>query len=111
MKKIDLKKMSGHRGLLQVIASDLKHYRGLLIWGTIALASGFSAVFLTHMNRELIAEREQVLQYRDSLDVEYRHLIIEQNALSEHSRIETIAARQLGMQRPTDAQEVLVPWR
>ncbi|MCL4410723.1 cell division protein FtsL [Aliidiomarina haloalkalitolerans] len=111
MRKIDLKKIPAHKGLLQVIAHDLRLYRGLLLWSSLALLSGLAAVYLTHINRELVAQREQVLQHRDALDVEYRHLIIEQNSLGEHSRIETIAQRQLGMRRPTDAQEVLVPWR
>ncbi|RUO33479.1 cell division protein FtsL [Aliidiomarina sanyensis] len=111
MKRIDLKKLQAHPGLLQVIFSDLRHYRGLVFWSFVAIVSALTTVYLTHLNRELLAEREQMMRQRDAIDVEFRHLVIEQTALSEHSRIETIAQRELGMRRPSDDQEVLVPWR
>ncbi|MFU8784362.1 cell division protein FtsL [Aliidiomarina sp.] len=111
MKKLDLKRFDTHQGLLQIIWSDIQHYRGLVLWCVIALVSALAAVYLTHLNRELLAEREDLLRERDAIDVEYRHLVLEQNTLGEHSRIETLAQRELGMQRPTEQQEVLVPWR
>lgn len=111
MKKLDLKRFDTHQGLLQIIWSDIQHYRGLVLWSVIALVSALAAVYLTHLNRELLAEREDLLRERDAIDVEYRHLVLEQNTLGEHSRIETLAQRELGMQRPTEQQEVLVPWR
>ncbi|WP_194756268.1 cell division protein FtsL [Aliidiomarina indica] len=111
MKKIDLKRLHAHPGLLQVIFSDIRQYRGLVFWVLLAILSALATVYLTHLNRELLAEREQLMRQRDAIDVEFRHLVIEQTALSEHSRIETIAQRELGMRRPADDQEVLVPWR
>lgn len=97
--------------LLRVIYQDLMRHRGLAAWSFLLLATSLAVVYMTHLNRELVGERQQLLQVRDELDVEYRHLIIEQTALAEHSRIEQIAMRDLDMQRPDDDQEVLVPWR
>lgn len=111
MKKLDLKRFEAHQALLQIILADIKQYRGLLVWLVVALGSALLTVYLTHLNRELLAEREELLKYRDAIDVEYRHLVIEQTTLSSHNRIESLAQRELGMQRPTEAQEVLVPWR
>lgn len=97
--------------LLRVIGDDMRHYRGLLALAMLALISALMVVYLSHLNRELIVEREDLLQARDALDVEWRHLAIEQTALAEHNRIEQLAVRNLAMQRPDDDQEVLVPWR
>lgn len=100
-----------HSGLLKVLLTDFRQFRGLLCWALLALVSALVTVYLTHQHRELMVEREQLLQERDELDVEWRHLVVEQTALTEHSRIEELARRELGMQRPDEAQEVLVPWR
>lgn len=97
--------------LLQVISKDIRRLRGLLVLSLLVLCTALMVVYMTHLNRELMAEREQLLQQRDALDVEWRHLVIEQSALAEHSRIEQLAQRNLSMQRPSEAQEVLVPWR
>lgn len=97
--------------LLQVIAADMRAHAGLLTLLALTLATGLAVVYLTHLNRELVAEREVLLQQRDELDVEWRHLVVEQTALAEHSRIEQLATRNLQMQRPDDDQEVLIPWR
>lgn len=97
--------------LLRVIAEDLRHFRGLIMLALLALSSALMVVYMSHLNRELIVEREELIQARDALDVEWRHLVIEQTALAEHNRIEQLAVRNLAMQRPDDDQEVLVPWR
>lgn len=97
--------------LLTVISEDLGRIRGMLTLSALLLITALAVVYLSHLNRELMVEREQLLQQRDELDVEWRHLIIEQTALAEHSRIEQLAQADLQMQRPAENQEVLVPWR
>ncbi|MCC5855800.1 MAG: cell division protein FtsL [Idiomarina sp.] len=104
-------RLSLHTQLISELYRDLKRYRGLLFWTGVALVSALVIIYQTHQYRELMAERETLLRERDLLDVEWRHLIVEQNSLSEHSRIEQLATRDLGMGRPRDEQEVLVPWR
>jgi cell division protein FtsL len=42
------------------------------------------------------------------LDVEWRHLIIEQSALTEHNRIERAVQEKLNMRRPNREDEVLL---
>ncbi|RTE86790.1 cell division protein FtsL [Lysobacter sp. N42] len=100
-----------HNQLVVALYRDLKRYRGLLFFTVVAIASALTIIYQTHSYRELMGERESLLQERDQLDVEWRHLLVEQNALSEHSRIETIARNELGMNRPDEEQEVLVPWQ
>ncbi|MBA3987585.1 cell division protein FtsL [Aliidiomarina maris] len=100
-----------HISLLKVIGDDIMRLKGLMLLSVLLLITAMSVVYLSHLNRELMAEREVLLQQRDALDVEWRHLVIEQTALAEHNRIEQLAQRNLSMQRPDDKQEVLVPWR
>ena len=45
---------------------------------------------------------------KDQLDVEWRHLILEQSALTEHNRIENLVKTQLKMHRPSPEEEVVV---
>ena len=97
--------------LLTVINDDLGRIRGLLTLAALLLITALAMVYLSHLNRELVVERELLLQERDELDVEWRHLVIEQTALAEHNRIEQLAQVNLQMQRPAESQEVLVPWR
>lgn len=97
--------------LLKVIREDLGRLRGLLTLSVMLLITALAIVHLSHQNRELMVKREALLQQRDELDVEWRHLVIEQTALAEHNRIEQLAQINLQMQRPAGNQEVLVPWR
>jgi cell division protein FtsL len=48
------------------------------------------------------------VQEKDALDIEWRHLIIEQSSLTEHNRIERTVFEKLDMRRPTREDEVLL---
>lgn len=106
-----MKRLPLHTHLLKQVGKDLLRYKGLLFWTALAVFSAFVIVYQAYMYRELMAEREVYFSERDALDVEWRHLIIEQNALSEHSRIDRLARQALALQAPEESQEVLVPWR
>jgi cell division protein FtsL len=56
----------------------------------------------------LLIEKERALQERDRLDVEWRNLILEQGALTEHNRIESLVKEKLDMYRPGPDEEVVV---
>lgn len=71
-----------------------------------ALAMG--VVFSTHHTRQAVTEKNLTLQERDRLDNEWRNLILEENALSEHSRVQAVAEEDLQMIRPDADKEVAV---
>ncbi len=48
-------------------------------------------VTTAHHTCLLTAQREQMVLERDALDIEWRNLILEENALGDHSRVERIA--------------------
>jgi cell division protein FtsL len=51
---------------------------------------------------------ERLMQGKDQLDVQWRNLILEQSALTEHNRIETLVSKELDMRRPVADDEVVV---
>lgn len=90
------------------IVQDIKRYFVTYFLLILVVASAFSVIYFTHMNRQTTSELEVLLTQRDKLDIEWRNLIIEQNSLSEHSAIETKAQKQLNMQRPTISSEIII---
>lgn len=97
--------------MLSLWLDDLKHFPLLVLLFLLVIATAMSIIYVSHSHRQLTINRDELGSVRDQLDIEWRHLTIEQNALTEHSRIERIAMQQLNMVRPEPEQEVLVPWQ
>ena len=72
------------------------------------ILSAMAVVEFTHQNRQLTIQQDKLLQQRDALEMEWRNLLVEQRALSEHSRVEELAQQQLQMVRPTGQQDIVV---
>lgn len=98
-------------GLLSVMFTDLRQHWMLVLLCMAIVISALAVIYISHSHRLLTMERDRLLSQRDDLDIEYRHLQIEQNTLTEHNRVERIAEQQLDMVRPEGKQEVLVPWQ
>ncbi len=52
----------------------------------LIFATAMGVVFATHHTRQAINQKDVALQERERLDNEWRNLLLEENALSEHSR-------------------------
>ena len=72
------------------------------------VASAFSVIYYTHLNRQTTSQLEQLLTKRDELDIEWRNLVLEQNSLAEHSAIESKAKKLLKMKRPDANSEIII---
>ncbi|QIZ78526.1 cell division protein FtsL [Ferrimonas lipolytica] len=94
--------------LLKLIGSDLRRYWLVLFVAWLAIGSAFWVIFTAQDARKLTAQYNGLLQQRDQLDVQWRHLLLEEQTLAEHSRIDRLARKQLQMQRPKPAQEQVV---
>ena len=95
--------------LVAVIGGDiLRHGKLPLILFIGVLVSAVLVVTTTHKTRLLTAQREQLVLERDALDIEWRNLILEENALGDHSRVERIATEKLQMQHVDPSQENIV---
>ena len=96
-------------GLVGVIGADLiRNAKIPLILLVAVLISAVLVVTTAHRTRLLTAEREQLVLERDALDIEWRILILEENALGDHSRFESIAIEKLKMQHVDPSQENIV---
>ncbi|MFL7865825.1 cell division protein FtsL [Vibrio cincinnatiensis] len=100
---------SSKPNLTQLIVLDLLTVgRVPLLLLLVIFASAMGVVFTTHHTRQAITEKNVALQQRDHLDNEWRNLILEETALSEHSRVQDLARRELEMKRPDADKEVMI---
>ena len=79
---------------------------GLL--GSALLASAVGAVHVQHLRRSLFVELQGLERERDSMQVEWGQLRLEQSAWATHDRIERMAAEQRGLAVPAPERIVLV---
>lgn len=98
-------------GLISVLVDDLRQQFVLVLLFIAVIVSALTVIYVSHAHRQLTIERDDLLSARDQLDIEWRHLQIEETSLTEHSRVERIAEQRLDMVRPEGEQEVLVPWQ
>ncbi|PIJ49744.1 cell division protein FtsL [Erwinia sp. OLTSP20] len=102
--------MAGERHSLPgAIAGDiLRHGKFALMLLVAVLVTALMVVTTAHKTRLLTAQREQLVLERDALDIEWRNLILEENALGDHSRVERIATEKLQLQHVDPSQENIV---
>ncbi|MBD2814127.1 cell division protein FtsL [Xenorhabdus sp. Flor] len=102
--------MAGERhGLVGVIGSDLiRNAKIPLILLVAVVISAISVVTVTHQTRLLTVEKERQAIQIDAQDIEWRNLLLEENALGDHSRIESIATEKFHMQHVDPVQENIV---
>lgn len=92
-----------------VIGEDLLRFGKLPLCLFICIImTAISVVTTAHYTRLLTAQREQLVLERDALDIEWRNLILEENAFADHSRVERIATEKLQMQHVDPSRENIV---
>lgn len=92
-----------------VIGGDLlRHGKLPIILLVAVLVTSIMVVITIQKTRLLTAQREQMVLEKDSLDIEWRNLILEENALGDHSRVERLAVEKLHMQHVDPSQEHIV---
>jgi cell division protein FtsL len=94
--------------LAKEIFNDLLRHKLVLLLILVNVATALFIVQFSHMNRLAFIEQDRLLQQRDEVDIQWRHYILEQRTLAEHSRVEAIVRDQLGLYRPQLADEVVV---
>lgn len=95
--------------LAKIILLDLISVgRVPLILMLMIFVSAMGVVFTTHHSRQAITEKDQSLVERERLDNEWRNLLLEETALSEHSRVQAVAKQDLDMKRPDADKEVII---
>jgi cell division protein FtsL len=94
--------------LPRIIGQQLWQQKLALCLLSACIITALAIVHFAHLNRQLITAQDKLYQQRDQLDIEWRNLLLEQRALSEHSRVEDIARNRLNMVRPSGAQDITV---
>ncbi len=94
--------------LAYLILIDLKRHLFQVILGLAILGSALTTIVITDDTRSLTADLSKLEKHSDELDVEWRHLVLEDNALAEHSRVSDIARAKLGMIRPKPIDEKII---
>lgn len=74
----------------------------------LIFVSSIAVVLTTYNTRHQITLRDELLESREQLDSEWRNLILEENALAEHTRVQKVAIKDLDMKRPDSDKEVVV---
>jgi cell division protein FtsL len=90
-----------------LLADLARHPVRVLLFLTLLVSAG-AVILSAHNNRQLSISLERLMQEKDQLVVQWRNLILEQSALTEHNRIETLVSKQLNMRRPEADDEVVV---
>ncbi|MEJ6079019.1 cell division protein FtsL [Vibrio sp. 1-Bac 57] len=103
--------VASRENLLLLILADLRQNAILVILGIVILISALYNIYITHETRELVTKKEFLSQQKDNLMIEWKNLLIEEHTLDEHSRIRSVATKQLSMSQPTKQNSVLVEIR
>lgn len=95
--------------LASAIKDDLRYHFKLPFFLLIfCVFSSVAVVVVTQETRQLVNQKETLAAEQDLLDVEWRNLLLEENTLAEHSRIQDLVSAQLGMKLPDPKDEVVV---
>jgi cell division protein FtsL len=97
--------------LAKEIFNDLMRHKMVLLLIAVNVITALFIVQFAHLNRQAFIEQDLLLQQRDELDIQWRHYILEQRTLAEHSRVEAIVRDKLGLFRSRSADEVVVTLR
>lgn len=92
--------------LTRIFSDKFKILNAVLI--VTVLVSAMLVVYSKHNNRLLFVELERLTSLRDSLNIEWGQLQLEQSTWATDSRIEKIATEKLGMKNVEYENTVII---
>jgi cell division protein FtsL len=78
-----------------------------VLWVAV-LASAAGAIYSKHRSRELFVQLERLNNQRDTIEIEWGQLQLEQSAWSTHAFVERVASTKLRMASPPPTQIELI---
>lgn len=84
------------------------HALVMIVLLVVLIISSLGVVYSSHYSRQLFHELKLQKQQRDDLETEWGQLLLEQSALSAHTRVERVAEQYLNMQIPESKDIELV---
>ena len=83
--------------LAKEIVADLWRHKLQIFLSVAVLVTAFAVILVTNMTRGLTAKQNDLMAEEDRLNIEWRHLLLEQGTLAEHSRVASLAMDKLQM--------------
>jgi cell division protein FtsL len=74
------------------------------VFAVVCVISAVALIYTKHESRKLFVELEQLTVERDSLNIEWGQLQIEQSTWATHARIEKVARDELSLMRPKSSE-------
>ena len=94
--------------LSREIIGDLWRHKLQVVLTLAVLITAFAVILVTNMTRGLTAKQNDLMAEEDRLNIEWRHLLLEQGTLAEHSRVASLAMDTLQMARPLVTTEKVI---
>ena len=94
--------------LAKEIVADLWRHKLQIFLSVAVLVTAFAVILVTNMTRGLTAKQNDLMAEEDRLNIEWRHLLLEQGTLAEHSRGPSLAMDKLQMGRPLVTTEKVI---
>jgi cell division protein FtsL len=108
MKLLELLKQRLEMTLPVLLLQSVSRQKWLLLLAVIVWANAVVVAFVTHQVRSNTAYLEQLRHEQYQLEMEWEALRLEQGALAEHNRIESLAKKKLAMKTVSANDEVVV---
>lgn len=87
---------------------QVKVIGGVAMLAITVIATAIACVYARHESRKQFTALQVLIVERDTLEVEWGRLQIEQSTWSTHSRVERLARRKMKMRNPEPAEIMVV---
>lgn len=87
---------------------QVKVIGGVAMLAITVIATAIACVYARHESRKQFTALQVLIVERDTLEVEWGRLQIEQSTWSTHSRVERLARRKMKMRNPAAAEIMVV---
>ena len=87
---------------------QVKVIGGVAMLAITVIATAIACVYARHESRKQFTALQVLIAERDTLEVEWGRLQIEQSTWSTHSRVERLARRKMKMRNPEPAEIMVV---
>ena len=86
------------------VNQQAKTISGVAVLAVAVIVTAITCVFARHESRKQFTQLQVLTVERDTLEVEWGRLQIEQSTWSTHSRVEQLARRKMKMRNPVPAE-------
>jgi cell division protein FtsL len=86
------------------MSDELRLFSTVAILACAVVATAITCVYARHESRKQFTQLQVLIAERDTLEVEWGKLQIEQSTLSNHGRVEQLARTKMKMHNPVPAE-------